>query len=263
MAKKQIAVPSQEPAAPMPLVPRPRAWPAAETASLPLDSLVPYDRNARTHSPQQIGQIMESIRRFGWTMPILIDEDRRIIAGHGRVMAARSLGILEAPCIIARGWSEDEKRAYVLADNKLSLNAGWDEDLLLAELSALSPEMRGLAGFTEEEFAELLDPFGQSGRGATPGNLADRFGVPPFSVLRAAEGWWQSRKSGWLALGIESEVGRGENLLKFSETVLEPDPKKRRAKPAAQPGGPGGTKGHPKEWHAKHKKSKPAKETTI
>jgi hypothetical protein len=163
-------------------------------------------------------------------MPILIDENRRVIAGHGRVMAAQTLGIEEGPCIIAEGWSEEEKRAYVIADNKLSLNAGWDAALLLEELASLSPDLRALTGFSEDELAELSDPLGTRG-GATPGNLADRFGVPPFSVLRAAEGWWQSRKAGWLALGIESEVGRGENLLRFSETILEPDPGKRKAKP--------------------------------
>jgi ParB-like chromosome segregation protein Spo0J len=196
---------------------------------VPLAALRPYERNARTHSPQQIAEIAASMQRFGWTMPILIDENRRVIAGHGRVMAAQTLGIEEGPCIIAEGWSEEEKRAYVLADNKLSLNAGWDAALLLEELASLSPDLRALTGFSEDELAELSDPLGTRG-GATPGNLADRFGVPPFSVLRAAEGWWQSRKAGWLALGIESEVGRGENLLRFSETILEPDPTKRKAR---------------------------------
>ena len=85
---------------------------------------MPYARNARTHSEAQVAQLAASIREWGWTMPVLADEAGVIIAGHGRVLAARSLGITEIPVMIARGWSEAQKRAYVLADNKLALNAG-------------------------------------------------------------------------------------------------------------------------------------------
>jgi DNA modification methylase len=120
--------------------------------------LVPYARNARTHSDAQVAQIAASIREWGWTNPILVDEAGGIIAGHGRVMAARKLGIADVPVMVARGWSEAQKRAYIIADNKLALNAGWDDDLLRVELS----DLRGmgtdlsLIGFGEDEIAALL-----------------------------------------------------------------------------------------------------------
>ena len=105
--------------------------------TLPLDQLRPWPSNARTHSRKQIRQIAESIRRFGFTNPVLIDADDCILAGHGRVMAARELGMATAPCLRVDHMSLAEKRAYVLADNKLALNAGWDEELLALELKEL------------------------------------------------------------------------------------------------------------------------------
>ena len=108
----------------------------------PLAALVPYARNARTHSDEQIAQIAASITEWGWTMPVLVDEGGMIIAGHGRVLAAAKLGIGEVPVMIARGWSDAQKRAYVLADNKLTLNAGWDEGLDAAGIDR--PCERGL-----------------------------------------------------------------------------------------------------------------------
>jgi DNA modification methylase len=105
--------------------------------TLPLDQLRPWPRNARTHSLKQIRQIAESIRRFGFTNPVLIDAEDRILAGHGRVQAARELGMATAPCLRVSHMSPAEKRAYMLADNKLALNAGWDEELLALELKEL------------------------------------------------------------------------------------------------------------------------------
>ena len=99
-----------------------------------------------------------SIREWGWTTPILVDEAGGLIAGHGRVMAARQLGITEVPVVVARGWSEAQKRAYILADNKLALNAGWDEALLrveLADLQGMGTDL-SLIGFGEDELASLL-----------------------------------------------------------------------------------------------------------
>ena len=107
-------------------------WPADEARRWAVDRLVPSARNARTHSDAQVAQIAASIREWGWTVPVLVDEDGNLIAGHGRVLAARLLGLAEVPVVVARGWSDAKKRAYMLADNKLALNAGWDEALLRA-----------------------------------------------------------------------------------------------------------------------------------
>ncbi|WP_395351041.1 ParB N-terminal domain-containing protein [Variovorax sp. UC122_21] len=126
----------------------------------PIDSLVPYARNSRTHSDEQLGQLADSMREWGFTMPVLVDEDGGIIAGHGRVLAAKRLELTEVPVIVAKGWSETKKRAYVIADNKLALNAGWDEDLLAAELVDLQAEGYALelTGFNEKELLGLLSP---------------------------------------------------------------------------------------------------------
>ncbi|MEQ9125265.1 MAG: ParB N-terminal domain-containing protein, partial [Alphaproteobacteria bacterium] len=104
---------------------------------LPIAALRPWARNARTHSQKQIRQIAESIKAFGFTNPVLVDNENTILAGHGRVAAARLLGWSAVPCVRLEGMTPAQKRAYVLADNKLALNAGWDEDLLGEELSAL------------------------------------------------------------------------------------------------------------------------------
>src|SRR5215213_11441957 len=103
-------------------------------------SLRPYPRNARTHSKKQIRQIAESIRRFGFTAPVLIDRANMILAGHGRVAAAEHLGLETVPCRRIETMTEAEKRAYVVADNKLALNAGWDEEILAEELKGLLAE---------------------------------------------------------------------------------------------------------------------------
>ena len=134
------------------------SWPADKIERRPLDGLIPYARNARTHSEEQVAQIAASMREWGWTNPILVDEDNGIIAGHGRLLAARKLGFTEAPVMVARGWSEAQKRAYVIADNKLALNAGWDNALLsaeLGELQGLGFDL-GLTGFAELELDALL-----------------------------------------------------------------------------------------------------------
>ena len=134
------------------------SWPADAVERRPVAALVPYARNARTHSDEQVAQIAASIREFGWTIPVLVDEQGTIIAGHGRVLAAQRLGIAEIPVMVAAGWSEAKRRAYVIADNKLALNAGWDEELLrleLGELKGLGVDL-GLTGFGELELEKLL-----------------------------------------------------------------------------------------------------------
>ena len=123
-----------------------------------IDDITPYARNSRTHSDEQVAQIAASIREFGWTNPVLIDEEGSVICGHGRLLAARKLGQTEVEVIVARGWSDAKKRAYVIADNKLALNAGWDMELLaleLADLQAFDFDL-GLTGFSDDELAKLL-----------------------------------------------------------------------------------------------------------
>lgn len=110
------------------------------TEQVSIDALIPYARNSRTHSDEQVAQIAASIREFGFTNPVLIGKDNDIIAGHGRVMAARKLGLDVVPCIRLDHLTETQKRAYVIADNKLALNAGWDMDMLQVEIDALIAE---------------------------------------------------------------------------------------------------------------------------
>jgi len=120
--------------------------------------LTPYARNSRTHSDEQVQQIVASIREFGFTNPVLIDESGMIIAGHGRVMAAQQMGLDDVPCIRLAHLSEAQKRAYVIADNKLALNAGWDEQILAAEMKEIQSSGfdMGLMGFDDDELSEFL-----------------------------------------------------------------------------------------------------------
>lgn len=136
----------------------------AQTANVPtiksvaVADLIPYARNARTHSDEQVAQIAASIREFGWTNPILIDGERGIIAGHGRLAAARKLGVTEVPVIELTHMSETQKRAYILADNKLAMNAGWDDELVALEIGDLQAEgfNLDLVGFDASEIESLM-----------------------------------------------------------------------------------------------------------
>lgn len=124
-----------------------------------VEKLIPYARNSRTHSDAQVAQIAASIKEWGWTTPILIDETEQVIAGHGRLMAARKLGMAEVPVIVAAGWTDAQKRAYVIADNKLALNAGWDVDALKLELQEIDLEGFDLqlTGFQIGELSAMFD----------------------------------------------------------------------------------------------------------
>jgi len=135
-------------------------WPADKPERRPITSLKPFPRNARTHTPEQIAQVAASITKFGWTNSVLIAPDGEIIAGHARVLAALQLGIEQIPCIVATNWTDEEKRLFVIADNKLGLNAGWDEALLaqeLADIQALGEDPT-LSGFNDKEIEQLLAP---------------------------------------------------------------------------------------------------------
>ena len=174
--------------------------------------LIPYVNNSRTHSDEQVAQIAASIKEFGWTNPILIDGDNGIIAGHGRLLAARKLGHKEVPTIELSELTETQKKAYIIADNRLALNAGWDNEMLTIELNDLLADgfALELLGFDPNEIDSLLTPEEEEVK-EVKGNLSDRFLIPPFSVLNAREDWWQDRKRFWLSLGIKSELGRGED----------------------------------------------------
>ena len=125
---------------------------------VPIDELVPYANNARTHSPEQIAKLRSSLREFGFINPVIIDKENNIIAGHGRVIAARAEGIKEVPCVLVDHLTEAQKKAYVIADNRMALDAGWDEELLKVELEALEAEAfdLSLTGFDGDELNKLL-----------------------------------------------------------------------------------------------------------
>ena len=134
-------------------------WPADRVERWSIERLIPYARNARTHSDAQIAQIAASIREWGWTMPVLVDGDGTLIAGHGRVLAARQLGIAEIPTMTARGWSDSQIKAYRLADNQLATLSGWDDQLLgveLAELRAVGANLE-LIGFAAGDVDKLIN----------------------------------------------------------------------------------------------------------
>lgn len=128
---------------------------ALEIRYRPTEDLIPYSLNSRTHSDEQVAQIAGSIKEFGFTNPILVDEEGGIIAGHGRVMAARKLGLKEVPTICLGHLSETQRRAYVIADNKLALNAGWDDEMLRVELQTLHEDgfKMEILGFSAPDLA--------------------------------------------------------------------------------------------------------------
>lgn len=198
-----------------------------------IEPLTPYEANARTHSPEQVEQIKESFRRFGFCGVIGYDL-KGLAIGHGRRQAALEMWAAgetvwgpgkraplppgHLPAIDVSGLSDEERRALIIADNKLALNAGWDEARLQAELAALEHFDFDLSvlGFDQKEL-DRLTGLGDAGKSGA-GRMAAEFLIPPFSVLNAREGWWQDRKRQWLELGIKSEVGRGDNLINRSLT---------------------------------------------
>jgi hypothetical protein len=132
-------------------------WPADNIMRRKVADLIPYARNSRTHSPEQIAQLAASIREWGFTNPILINEAGTIIAGHGRVMAAQKLGIEELPCMTATGWTDAQRRAYVIADNKLAMNSDWDMEILKVEMQDLGDFDLTITGFDIDELTILFD----------------------------------------------------------------------------------------------------------
>ena len=124
-----------------------------------INKLVPYANNARTHNKEQILKLRSSLREFGFVNPVIIDREYNVLAGHGRIMAAKEEGITEVPCVYADHLTEAQKKAYILADNRMALDAGWDDELLaveMEELQNLGFDL-GLTGFDESEIADLFD----------------------------------------------------------------------------------------------------------
>ena len=199
-------------------------------------------KNARKRTDRSSKLIAESLQRYGAARSIVIDEENRILAGNGTIEGAKAAGIknvrvietdgTEIIAVKRTGLSEDEKVGLALADNRTSDLSDWDQEMLCQ----LSNEHDLAPWFDEAELADLipsddLDELNDAeSKKADAFKLSDRFGIAPFTILNAREGWWQERKRQWLTLGIQSEVGRKGNLLGMSETMLEPDEKLREMK---------------------------------
>ena len=153
-------------------------WPATKIEMWPVEDLKPYVKNARTHPPEQIDQIAASMERFGFTIPMLVSEDGTIIAGHGRLMAAAQLGLSEVPVMVARGWSDEDRRIYTLADNRLAETSEWDPEMLRIEVDDLREQVGAadlaMFGFSDADLAEILP----SAIAEVTGGLTDPDDVP-------------------------------------------------------------------------------------
>lgn len=152
-----------------------------------IESIIPFAMNSRLHSDAQVAQLAASIREFGFTNPVLIDEAKNLIAGHGRVMAARKLGLASVPAIVVTGLDERKRRALVIADNKLALNASWDDEVLKNELSDLAGDFGELMGFSEEELAAMLQEATQIEDGLTDEDSVPELAAEP--VTKPGDVW--------------------------------------------------------------------------
>ena len=170
----------------------PRDWPATQVEMWQVADLAPYTKNARQHPPEQIDQIAASMERFGFTIPMLVAEDGTIIAGHGRLMAAAQLGLAEVPVMVARGWSEEDRRLYTLADNRLAEIAEWDPEMLRIEIGELREDFgiedMSLIGFSADDLAEILpDALLDATGGLTDPDDVPK--VPETPVTRPGDVW--------------------------------------------------------------------------
>jgi hypothetical protein len=210
-------------------------WPALQVELVPIADLIPYIRNPRQHSPEQIAQIASSMMEFGWTIPVLRDEDGVLIAGHGRILAARKLEWDVAPVTTARGWSESKKRAYRIADNKLTINSTWDIDLLNTEIEALAEEEfpLDLTGFNEADLARLADDLmanqfteaqqpaqdpPQDGNGAAPRSAPDQVSLVIPMTVAQREGIFEAIQKAKRDYGLDQSA---EALWQICRTYLE------------------------------------------
>src|SRR6266481_8546277 len=164
-----------------------RPWPADRLERWPIERLIPYANNARLHSEADLDKLSDSIRKWGWTTPVLVDEEGNLLAGQLRVAVAAKLGLKSIPVIVARGWSQAEKRAYRLADNQLAARASWDFEQLRNELQELgfAGFDLGLIGFEPDQLEIVLAGFGTSGL-ADPDSVPE---VPDKPVTRRGDIW--------------------------------------------------------------------------
>ena len=182
-----------------------------------ISALVPDPSNARKHNKRNVDEVAASLAEFGQHAPLVVQRStNRVLVGNGRLEAMKALGWTEALVM----YVDDDNITAVrraLADNRTAELAEWDDDVLAQVLREVGD--LPVPGWNEDEIAAILAEATETEHGESP-SLSDRFGIPPFSILDARQGYWQERKKEWLSLGIKSELGRGENLLKFSETVL-------------------------------------------
>lgn len=189
-----------------------------------IDKLVPNERNPRIND-KAVDAVARSIKAYGFNNPIITDGDLNIAAGHTRLKAAMQLGLKQVPVIRIPGLTGSKFTGFSIADNKTADIADWNEELLgelVWELNEDADFDISSLGFDDTELTSILDDFRSDGSKGDSKSLADQFGVPPFSVLDARQGYWQDRKASWIALGIESEVGRKRNLAKYSDLVSTP-----------------------------------------
>lgn len=184
--------------------------------SYSVEELVPYLKNARRHPEVQVKALAEAIKTWGWTIPILVSEEGGVLAGHGRLEAAKYLGLEEVPCLVAKGWTEAQIRAYIIADNQLADASTWNSLKLREELEYIS------GGGWDLNLVGFDDAYlNMAGDADTPPVLPayeDDFAVPRSSILNARGGAWQDRREAWMALGLKSELGRDDNLT-FAKSV--------------------------------------------
>lgn len=173
-----------------------------------LSKIKPYEKNARKIPQRAVDKVAASLLEFGWQQPIVVDKKGVIIVGHTRWHAAGQLAWKTAPVHVADKLTPAQVKAYRLADNRTNEETSWNLELLAPEIQILAGMKFDLklTGFEMAELDGFLHPLDQAAASRT---LAERFGVPPFSVLDARQGYWQDRKRAWLALGIQSELGRG------------------------------------------------------
>lgn len=178
-----------------------------------IENIIPYENNAKIHTQEQIEQICNSIKQFGNNDPIAIDENNVIIEGHGRLYALKQLGYEEVEIIRLTHLTDEEKKAYILAHNKLTMNTGFDFEKLEKELKSISFNMNDL-GFDDFDFEEDKESiYDKIKNNPINSNLFETFIIPPFSVFDTRSKYWIDRKNEWIDLGIKSELGRDGKLL--------------------------------------------------